>query len=346
MSARSEQMRDRFLGAMVGLAIGEALAAPAVGRAHYAVESEHPGGIQDLHGGGPYRAAPGELLSGATQLLECIESYAVNQEVDGFDLAFRLGSLTESDVKGFGDDERTILAHLYENPERWDSQANDYWSRSCGMVSDASPLPRCALVAAVHTDNMDLLTQDTIRLCKLTHADPRCVEAALAFNFLLLQCLKGHFSTDLPAQASGFVVNLRHSEMYSRVVLDFGELRFRSEFIASASLPYPEDVEAVSDALDSIKKAKLFDLRTTGTAASALAAAAWTLANAKDFGPGVSQLVSLGGSADRNGALAGALLGARFGLSRIPPVWLRKLTDRSRIVTLVEKLLLISSPVA
>jgi ADP-ribosyl-[dinitrogen reductase] hydrolase len=58
-----------------------------------------------------------------------------------------------------------------------------------------------------------------------------------------------------------------------------------------------------------------------------------------DFEPAVVFAANLGGDADTNAAVAGALAGARFGASRIPERWLEPLHDRARLSGLATRLL-------
>ncbi len=45
---------------------------------------------------------------------------------------------------------------------------------------------------------------------------------------------------------------------------------------------------------------------------------------AEDFEQGLRQVIEAGGDTDTNGAIAGAVLGARFGLEGIPERWRRR----------------------
>ncbi len=60
-----------------------------------------------------------------------------------------------------------------------------------------------------------------------------------------------------------------------------------------------------------------------------------SLLDAKDFRSGVEKVVRLAGDADTNGAVVGALLGARFGAREIPPGWLGALLARDSLLELV-----------
>ena len=59
------------------------------------------------------------------------------------------------------------------------------------------------------------------------------------------------------------------------------------------------------------------------------------LLDAADFRSGVEAAVRLGGDADTNGAVAGALLGARFGASEMPPRWLGDLEGGKDLLGLI-----------
>jgi ADP-ribosylglycohydrolase len=71
-----------------------------------------------------------------------------------------------------------------------------------------------------------------------------------------------------------------------------------------------------------------------------MAAGFWALNHASSFEDGLIQIVNEGGDADTNGAVAGALLGARFGISAIPPRFVTGILNKdyleSRIVKLTD----------
>jgi ADP-ribosyl-[dinitrogen reductase] hydrolase len=75
-----------------------------------------------------------------------------------------------------------------------------------------------------------------------------------------------------------------------------------------------------------------------GSALATLAVALASFFNADDFESGLVWAVNLGGDADTNGAVAGALLGARLGASAIPERWLAPLERRAEIEGLVPRL--------
>ena len=68
-----------------------------------------------------------------------------------------------------------------------------------------------------------------------------------------------------------------------------------------------------------------------GACWTTLAIALHALVAIDDYEQGVSWAIALGGDADTNAAVAGALLGCRHGEQAIPPRWLDRLSDRERI---------------
>jgi hypothetical protein len=68
-----------------------------------------------------------------------------------------------------------------------------------------------------------------------------------------------------------------------------------------------------------------------GSALASIAIALAAFFNADDFEKGLIWAVNLGGDADANGAVTGALLGARFGVQGIPERWLAELERREEL---------------
>src|SRR5213079_3424078 len=74
-----------------------------------------------------------------------------------------------------------------------------------------------------------------------------------------------------------------------------------------------------------------------GSALTAIAVALAAFFNAEDFEQGLVWAVNLGGDADTNGAVTGAMLGARFGASAIPQRWLDPLERRAEVEALAPR---------
>ena len=57
----------------------------------------------------------------------------------------------------------------------------------------------------------------------------------------------------------------------------------------------------------------------------------YTLVHVGDYAEGIAWAISLGKDTDTNAAVAGALLGYRYGVEAIPERWLSRLRDRERV---------------
>jgi ADP-ribosyl-[dinitrogen reductase] hydrolase len=82
-------------------------------------------------------------------------------------------------------------------------------------------------------------------------------------------------------------------------------------------------------------------LSTTGYVLDTLTIAWYALIHTDDFESAVALAINLGGDADTQGALVGALVGARYGLSGIPDRWLAALQHRAHIDGLAQRILAI-----
>ncbi len=65
----------------------------------------------------------------------------------------------------------------------------------------------------------------------------------------------------------------------------------------------------------------------------------WAMTTPLGFEEALVRVVSAGGDTDTNGAVAGAVLGARYGFDAIPPRWLEGIPQRERLEKLAADLL-------
>ena len=65
----------------------------------------------------------------------------------------------------------------------------------------------------------------------------------------------------------------------------------------------------------------------------------WCLRTQLGFEDALLRVINAGGDTDTNGAVAGAVLGARYGVDAISPRWLEGIPQRERLEKLAEDLL-------
>ncbi len=101
----------------------------------------------------------------------------------------------------------------------------------------------------------------------------------------------------------------------------------------------PEVADAVRDCASAgLAELELDERASMGYTVRAMTAGLWAYLHASDFESTLLQIVNAGGDADTNGAVAGAVLGARFGVAAIPERWRERLPDLVGLVTLADRL--------
>ena len=332
-------LRDLYLGASLGLATGDALGTPHKGRQRHQLEREHPRGVREMMDSNRAGVKAGEWGPHNAQALMMLQSYQACRGFEGEDAALRMAEMADADLARLDPRFREITSHFLEDPESWRSVGRDTWYQSGGTFDTNGALARCIPAALFRAFNLERMIEETIAISQVTHFDPRAVEAALAINFLIVQCLHDEFRPDfLPAWVV-FIENLKDDPAYKRLALDYDEDVLASHANPGPFASYPEDPDAVSRELQLVEKMPLDDLGTSHNVIHTMQAAVWALFHSDHFDEGVSAVVSLGGDTDAQGALAGALLGARFGFNEIPVAWLKVLHDRPRIINTTELLI-------
>jgi ADP-ribosylglycohydrolase len=102
----------------------------------------------------------------------------------------------------------------------------------------------------------------------------------------------------------------------------------------------PEEVaDAVRrSATSELESLELDERNSMGYTVRTMTAGLWAHLNAKSFETTLLEVINAGGDTDTNGAVVGAILGARFGVSEIPGRWLEHLPDRGALERLADRL--------
>lgn len=321
----------------MGLAVGDALGAPFEFQ-HVDRELDQTNFPLPMGGGGKFGLKPGEWTGDTAQALMVVDSLLTEREFSPEDIALRLIHWVHTGPRHIGALTKEVVEQLEEDPELWHKLSRDVWVQSAGVTSANGSLVRCTPIALLRHNDFERMVRETILLCQVTHFDPRCVEACLAVNFVISQCLNNQCGQDLPLQARDFILATRRLPLYRDLVLDYdrSDLEKYSNFTPFPS--YQEEPDAVIEALGSIHKLSRQVLSTSGYCVHTMQTAIWSLVNAMSFEAGVANMVRIGGDTNTQAALAGAMLGAKFGLRAIPDRWQAPLKDRSRIISLTEML--------
>jgi ADP-ribosyl-[dinitrogen reductase] hydrolase len=225
------------------------------------------------------------------------DSYVENQSFDPVDIAERFREWYRLAPRDLAETSREACESLLYgyNFERAGYEA--WQSLPESMRWGGGSLVRAAPTGLLrYHDNVHLIGESRV-VSGITHYDERCKLACVALNLAISHLL------------------LVGTDGLMDDILDFIEPRNTVLGYALRSLP-----DATGEGLE-----------TEGYVIHTLQAALWAVLYCGSFEEGVLLLVNRGYSASQVGAVAGALLGARFGASSIPPLWLQALRERERI---------------
>ena len=299
--------RDRFRGALAGLAAGDALGTP--------LEFTQPGcfaPLDDMVGGGPFRLKAGQWTDDTSMALCLAESLA---ECGGFDPAdqmrryvrwWREGYLSSTGVCfDIGGATSAALARFVASGDPWSGSTDP---RSAGNGS----LMRLAPVALFFANDPAAAVVRAADSSRTTHAAVEAVDACRYFAGLLVGALNGAGKEALLSSLHSPVPGLWAREPLSPKIADVAAGSFRQK--------QPPEIRGRGYVVDALEAA-LWAFHTTDTFRDACLAAA-----------------NLGDDADTTAAICGQIAGAYYGHEAIPAPWRAMLHLHDRIVALADRL--------
>jgi ADP-ribosyl-[dinitrogen reductase] hydrolase len=298
---------DRFRGAMVGLAAGDALGA--------AIEFRPPGTfkpVEDMTGGGPFKLEPGQWTDDTSMAL-CLAASLV--ECGGFDPADQMDRylrwLRDGYMSSTGrcfDVGHTIRAAL----ARYESSRNPFGGKTDQDSAGNGSIMRLAPVPLFFSRDPTRAIQMAADSSRTTHAAVEAVDGCRFLAALIVGALQGESKETLLAPGFSPVPGLwEHSPLSDRI----GEV-----------------------AAGSYRSKQAEEIEASGYVVDTLEAALWALDRATGFRHGMLLAVNLGDDADTTGAVYGQLAGAIYGRKAIPPHWRGQVAMRETILSLSDSL--------
>ncbi len=183
---------------------------------------------------------------------------------------------------------------------------------------------RCAPVALARLHQPELLVSDSASTCVVTHYAVTCQWSCILVNAVIALLLRG-VAPDLPAlMAAG------SADGAPDLLFVAERDNISTQVLASIA----DGTPLTSDAFWLRQ-----EQRHIGHTVLALQCGLWAAVTELDFETALRGIIESGGDTDTNGAVAGAVLGARYGASAIPQRWLECIPERQRIEGLADDLL-------
>ncbi len=310
-------LQDRARGVLLGLAVGNLLGLPVEGNWYSYIDQLYPGGVTVINPAEARRPMDDDLAQ-AVDLGEAL--------VEGGDCAAgfagRLVIWMRENGRGIGYTTRAVIRLLEAGVELPEAARRIYESR--GHIAPNGGVMRCAPVALARHGSPNILVRDSASTCAVTHYAPACQWSCIIINAAIAFLLQG-VEPDLAA-----LVEAAEADG----TLDMAA-KARNDGIPSVIL---DGIANRSDIPGGIEWLKC-DQRLIGHTLLALEVGLWAMATPLTLEDALVAVVGAGGDTDTNAAVAGAVLGARYGASAIPQRWLDCVPQRERIEALADNLL-------
>lgn len=281
---------DKKRGALLGLAIGDALGAP--------VEFRPPGSFSPVtcyRSGGPFNLLAGQWTDDTSMALALADSLVRN---NGFDAVDQLSSYLawfqtgKYSVNGRCFDIGNTTRHaLYEYELKGTLFADsDAGNSGNGSIMRLAPIP--IYFSRFYKENLKVLSVIAEDSSRTTHGSEMCLSAC---RYMAL-----------------IIAGLIHSES-KETVLDSDWSALVETRKIKPLHPYIEEISQ-----GSFKKKNPPEIEGSGFVVKSLEAALWAFYHGKNFEDAVLKAVNLGGDTDTTGAVCGQIAGACWGESGIP----------------------------
>ncbi|WP_152047595.1 ADP-ribosylglycohydrolase family protein [Aureimonas psammosilenae] len=285
---------DRAKGALLGLAVGDALGTTLEFTQRDA--QRHHG---EMRGGGPFDLGAGDWTDDTAMALALGCSLVEHQGFDPQDLMTRFVSWWRSGAYSctgtcfdIGTQTRLALDRFERNGDPFAGSTNDMEAGN-GSLMRISPV---ALFALHDDDLADRIAEDQSRT---THGARQAVDACVAFVRILRHAISGQLDP-----VGAVAKNTEPDSLHPAI----------AAVLSGSYRQKPR--EAIS---------------SSGYVVHTLEAALWCVHNTRNFEDAVVLAVNLGDDADTVGAVTGQLAGALYGASAIPERWLMPLAWRDDI---------------
>ena len=303
---------ERYRGALLGLAAGDALGTP--------LEFQSPGTfkpVDDMVRGGSSNPEPGQWTDDTSMALCLAESLIERNEFDPVDQLerylrwLREGYMSSTgECFGLGGIVGLALWHFershkpYCGPTEPDTAGN-------GSIMRLAPIP------LFYAANPMEVIEKSAESSRTTHGAPTAVDACRYLGALIVGAVHGASKRELL------------SDHYCPVP-DYWKEK-----------PLVAEIDEIASG--SFKRKNPPQIRGTGYVVRSLEAALWAFYHGSTFKEGCLLAVNLGDDADTTGAVYGQLAGAFYGEQAIPESWRSKLAFRDLIESFADRLFKISS---
>ena len=290
-STSAEAVQDRAIGAMLGLAVGDAVGTTLEFKAR---DTYAP--LTDMVGGGPFGLKPGQWTDDTAMALALADSLMGRADLDEQDLLSRFSDWQKRGTYSCTGRCFDIGSTTAQALVRWRATHEDHCGATDAMSAGNGSLMRLSPVAIRFWKDRPKLRDVAARQSRTTHGAPEAVDACVVYADMIADAIEG---------------------------------RPRSEVLRARPVGWAGKIEGI--VAGSWRGKARAQINASGYVAHALEAALWATGRAPAYDRAVLHAANLGQDADTTAAIAGQLAGALGGTSTIPEKWLARLAWQDRM---------------
>jgi ADP-ribosyl-[dinitrogen reductase] hydrolase len=295
-----DDLRERVVGCVLGLALGDALGAPFEFRRREAIPDPLPAFEPGWSG-----LPPGTWTDDTAMARNLVRSLSERGRFDPDDVVRRHLEWLASDPPDVGALTRRVLSRAARGEPAAEAARKVWEERGPEVSAGNGSVMYCAPLGAAYANRPGELHDLAPALSELTHADERCRTAVLAVTLAVGALVRGEGPGAAVREALGAALAREGGE----------ELEFLTEAAGTVRrIDGPDMGFCLFTAGAGLQVAARMGEGTAGPPAEEL-----------------ERVVAMGGDTDTNAAVAGALLGAAVGAVGLPRDWLDRLMDREAI---------------
>jgi len=302
-------LRDRYRGALLGLAVGDALGTT--------LEFKPPGTfkpITDMIGGGLFSLKAGEWTDDTSMAL-CLAVSLIEKR--GFDPKDQMDRYCRWCDQGY----LSSNGRCFDIGNTVQNALSTYLRTSNPFSGSESPttagngsLMRLAPVPLFFCSNPEQAIHYAGESSRTTHGARTAVDACRYFAGLIVGAVCGRIKSEVLS-----------SHFFPGDKPDYWQKN-------------PLDPKIAAIAAGSFKTKEPPEIKGTGYVVESLEAALWAFDRSRSFREGALLAVNLGNDADTTGAIYGQLAGAFYGAQQIPPEWRTKVVMHDFVVETADQL--------
>ena len=288
-------------------------------------------------------------------LLALISLLETKGELDPHNFSRRLAHWRESGFAGLGDSggcglgksTKAVIDHpnFLNDPQK---ASKEVWERSHRKLAPNGALMRTAITAIPFYWNLEIVQRNTLQLCTITHYDPRCQASCLYLCLLIAKLLQFQSSSKNNTRKMERITMLRiMEESYEiaeeHLIRTSQDLGIAMNDIDQTEMEFYDCCHPSAVRGKTMCDLRLDDGPAIGYTFKCLSVAAVALIHAiegeQSFEMIMQSIIREGGDADTNAAVAGALLGAYFGIEGVPSNWITAMPYEMWLEAWVQKVL-------